>query len=248
LPRRSRGVAVALYLNHRLRSQVIHDLNAVRRLPAVRSRRGCSARCDCQCVPAAREAALVGSLKEIQQQCQRKGLRAPNFRTVKRHVDAFDAKEQVRKRAGAKAASDRFRPTRVLSTTDLLPLERVQIDHTKVDVIVVDEGDRLPIGRPWLTLAIDVASRVVLGFSVALEGPSAVSVALTLVQAVLPKDLWLADRQLEVPWPMWGLPELPQLDNAPEFHSRALVRGAQEYIRTDYRRPARRTSVDTLRD
>ncbi len=65
-----------------------------------------------------------------------------------------------------------------------------------------------------------------------------VSVALTLVQAVLPKDLWLADRQLEVPWPMWGLPELLQLDNAAEFHSRALVRGAQEYgIRIDYRPP-----------
>jgi putative transposase len=65
-----------------------------------------------------------------------------------------------------------------------------------------------------------------------------VSVAVTLVQAVLPKDLWLADRQLEVPWPMWGLPELLQLDNAPEFHSRALVRGAQEYgIRIDYRPP-----------
>jgi putative transposase len=116
---------------------------------------------------------LSDLLKEIQQQCQRKGLRVPNFRTVKRRVDAIDAKEHVRKRAGAKAASDRFRPTRVLSTSDLLPLERVQIDHTLVDVVVVDEGDRLPIGRPWLTLAIDVASRVVLGFSVSLEGPSA---------------------------------------------------------------------------
>jgi putative transposase len=91
---------------------------------------------------------LSDLLKEIQQQCQRKGLRVPNFRTVKRRVDAIDAKEHVRKRAGAKAASDRFRPTRVLSTSDLLPLERVQIDHTLVDVVVVDEGDRLPIGRP----------------------------------------------------------------------------------------------------
>ena len=72
----------------------------------------------------------------------------PNFRTVKRRVDAIDAKEHLRKRAGAKAANDRFRPTRVLSTTDRLPLERVQIDHTRVDVIVVDEGDWLPIGRP----------------------------------------------------------------------------------------------------
>ena len=37
---------------------------------------------------------------------------------------------------------------------------------------------------------------------------------------------------------MWGLPELLQLDNAAEFHSRALVRGAQEYgIRIEYRPP-----------
>ena len=40
----------------------------------------------------------------------------------------------------------------------------------------------------------NVASRVVLGFSISLEDPSAVLVPLTLVHAVLPKDLWLADR------------------------------------------------------
>jgi putative transposase len=167
------------------------------------------------------------------------GLRVPNYRTIKRRVDAIDARESVRKRSGSKAANDRFRPTSVLSTADLLPLERVQIDHTLVDVFIVDEGDRLPIGRPWLTLVIDVASRAVLGFSVSLDEPSTASVALALVQAVLPKDLWLADRELEVPWPMWGLPELLQLDNAPEFHSRALIRGAQKYgVRIDYRPPA----------
>ena len=47
-------------------------------------------------------------------------------------------------------------------------LDVVQIDHTPVDVIVVDEAHRLPIGRPWLTLAIDVATRVVAGFYVSL--------------------------------------------------------------------------------
>jgi putative transposase len=31
-------------------------------------------------------------------------------------------------------------------------LEVVQIDHTLVDVVVVDELERLPLGRPWLTL------------------------------------------------------------------------------------------------
>jgi putative transposase len=40
----------------------------------------------------------------------------------------------------------------------------VQIDHTEIDIIVVDELTRTPLpGRPWLTLAIDVFSRVVTG-------------------------------------------------------------------------------------
>jgi len=35
-------------------------------------------------------------------------------------------------------------------------------------VVVVDREDRQPIGRPWLTLAIDVKTRMVAGFHVSL--------------------------------------------------------------------------------
>ena len=37
------------------------------------------------------------------------------------------------------------------------PLSVVQIDHTLLDIILVDPIDRLPIGRPYLTIAIDVS-------------------------------------------------------------------------------------------
>jgi transposase InsO family protein len=47
------------------------------------------------------------------------------------------------------------------------------IGHTPVDVIVVDEEHRQPIQRPLLTVVIDVYSRVVLGFAIYLEKPSA---------------------------------------------------------------------------
>lgn len=40
-------------------------------------------------------------------------------------------------------------------------MDILQIDHTRVDVIVVDRERRQPIGRPWLTLSIDIASRAV---------------------------------------------------------------------------------------
>ena len=48
-------------------------------------------------------------------------------------------------------------------------LEQVQADHTPADVIVVDERHRLPVGRPYVTAAIDVASRCVAGLVVTLE-------------------------------------------------------------------------------
>jgi putative transposase len=106
-----------------------------------------------------------------------------------------------------------------------------------MDLIVLDDRDRLPIGRPWISLAIDVATRAVAGFYLSLESPSVVSVALVLTQCVLRKDTWLADRGLaSLEWPICGLPDEIHLDNAKEFHSRALRRGAQEYgIELSYR-------------
>ena len=39
-------------------------------------------------------------------------------------------------------------------------MEIVQIDHTLVDLFVVDAVNRQPLQRPWLTMAIDIASRI----------------------------------------------------------------------------------------
>lgn len=52
----------------------------------------------------------------------------------------------------------------------------MQIDHTPVDVILVDPFERLPIGRPYLTVAINVMSRTIVDF----DPPSAASVGLCL--------------------------------------------------------------------
>jgi len=68
----------------------------------------------------------------------------------------------------------------------------VQVDHTPVDVMVVEQGTRQSIGRPWITVVFDIATRAVLGFHVSLEAPSATSVAMTLGMACLPKYNWLS--------------------------------------------------------
>jgi putative transposase len=80
-----------------------------------------------------------------------------------------------------------------------------------------------------LTLAIDIASRMVAGFYLTLEAPSTVSVALVIQHVVQPKEVWLAGLGIDAKWPACGFPDAIHLDNAKEFRSRALQRGAEEY-------------------
>jgi transposase InsO family protein len=80
--------------------------------------------------------------------------------------------------------------------------------------------------RPWLTLAIDVASRMAAGFYLSLEYPSSTSVALAIRHMALPKTSWLAERNAVGDWPVHGLPTAIHIDNAREFRGKALAWGA----------------------
>lgn len=57
-------------------------------------------------------------------------------------------------------------------------LERVEVDHTPLDVIVLNEKTGLADGRPTLTLLLDRYSRMPLGFEIGFEVPSELSVSL----------------------------------------------------------------------
>lgn len=172
---------------------------------------------------------------EVQRRCRDQGLAAPGRKAVASRVRMRPAARVTRKRNGAKAANDRFMPV-TGSLESGWPLALIQIDHTLVDVIVVDSETRAPIQRPWLTVAIDVHSRCVAGFHLSLEPPSATSVALCLSHAALAKDAWLAERGIEAEWPVRGIPERLHLDNAKEFRCEALKRGCEQYgIAIDYR-------------
>jgi len=68
------------------------------------------------------------------------------------------------------------------------PLERVELDHTPLDLIVVDEEDRLPIGRPTVTLALDVYSGFPVGIHVGFEAAGYGAAMRCLLHAILPKE------------------------------------------------------------
>jgi putative transposase len=135
---------------------------------------------------------MAALAQEVRRRFFESQLPPPNYRTVRRRVEALDARLALGKREGSKRAREKYGPVGVSTLRSDLPLDLVQVDHTLMDVVVVDREQRLSIGRPWLTLAIDIASRSVIGFSVSLEAPSALSVSLVLSHAVLPKDRWLA--------------------------------------------------------
>jgi putative transposase len=178
---------------------------------------------------------IVHLVEEVRRRCVTEGLRVPSRKAITARVQARPAREVVAKREGRKAARERYLPA-VGSLEAHWPLSLIQIDHTLVDVIVVDSETRAPIQRPWLTLAIDVCTRCVAGFRLSLEPPSATSVALCLSHAALSKESWLAERGIDADWPVRGIAERLHLDNAKEFRSEALKRGCEQYgIAIDYR-------------
>ena len=175
--------------------------------------------------------------REIARVCRTRGLPAPSRGSVVRRISRLDPLESTRRREGADAARAR-EPAGGVPPPVTGVLEQVQIDHTVVDLVVVDERHRLPIGRPYVTAAIDVFSRCLVGLVVTLEAPSATSVGLCLAHMVTDKRAWLERLDVETPWPMSGKPAELYLDNAAEFKSEALRRGCEQHgIALRYRPP-----------
>ena len=176
-------------------------------------------------------------VNEIRNACGALGLQMPTRRTVQRRLDAMDAREVMKAREGAKAARQRFASV-TGSNRAKLPLAIVQIDHTPADLILVDSFERKPIGRPWVTLAIDIATRMVSGYPVSFDAPSRLSVALCLTRAVAPKAEFLADLDCNAPWPAQGKPVSIHVDNGRDFRSQAFQSACAEWgINLVYRPP-----------
>lgn len=177
-------------------------------------------------------------LEHIGLACRRRGWPAPTWRTVKSRLLLIDQRVRTVRRGDATAA--RAMDATPGEYTASRPLEVVQIDHTQVDVIVVDEQSREEMGRPWITLAVDVLTRMVTGFHLSLDAPSRVSIGLCLLHAVYDKTSWTAERSIEAPWPVAGLPETLHADNGSDFRSRAFVRACRNQgIRVVWRLPGK---------
>lgn len=101
-----------------------------------------------------------------------------------------------------------------------------QADHTRVDVLVVDQAGTL-LGRPWLTIVVDTYSRCIMGIHLGFDAPSAAVVCLALRHAILPKQ-YSSAYELKESWGTYGLPQHLYTDGGKDFKSQHLAQVAIE--------------------
>lgn len=168
--------------------------------------------------------------QEIKKRCKNAGLQAPHENTVRNRINEISKREAVKKREGADVSSDLYEAA-AGSFSVSHPLDVIQIDHTKLDIILVDEVYRRTIGRPFITTAMDIFSRVVYGFYLSLDPPSFFTVGQCLYIGILPKKEFLRRLGIDGEWNIWGLPKSMTLhvDNAREFRGKDLHRLCEEY-------------------
>ncbi|NTE57869.1 DDE-type integrase/transposase/recombinase [Agrobacterium tumefaciens] len=174
---------------------------------------------------------LAPVVDEIRARCEEAGLAVPSYVTVARRIPVLFSPEEIAKKRSANPKHLMRLKPRPGYIHAPHPLAVCQIDHTPTDINFVEvvDGAGVFVGRPYLTVITDVATRSILGFCLTLEKPSVLSVALCLAQAMCPKDAWLAARDLNHAWPMFGRPRLLVADSAMEFKGHAFQQGCDDY-------------------
>jgi len=182
---------------------------------------------------------ITAVIEEVDLQCFNQKIRKrPHPNTVRARIAMLSDRLKLEKRKGSRAAAEKYEPLKGHFPGADHPLAVAQIDHTPMDIIVVDEEHRQPIQRPSLTVVIDVYSRIVLGFAIYLEKPSAFTAGLAIAHAVLPKENWLAGVGVQAEWPCWGKMRTIHCDNAKEFRGTVIGRACQDHdIAVEHRPP-----------
>ncbi|WP_374088086.1 Mu transposase C-terminal domain-containing protein [Methylomicrobium lacus] len=169
------------------------------------------------------------AIKEVHRICELRNLEFPHASTIRRRLLEISEKDYLKGCGQKEKAKNKFTPVPGKFPNADFPLAVIQIDHTPVDVILVDDVYRKPIGRPWLTVAIDVYSRMIAGYYLSFDPPSGTSVAMCVAHAILPKKDWLILHNVEAEWPVWGVPKTIHVDNGADFRSNSFQRSCLMY-------------------
>lgn len=167
--------------------------------------------------------------------CHDLGLKPATYKTFRLRINALPAVE----RQGKSKPRTQSSIKRGLSGTyreGRYPGAVIQMDHTLLDIWLVDSFTKQPIGRPWITMGLDVFSRSIWGFYISLDHPSQESVTQAFLTGLISKDQlidWkifksqLMEKGLDpdqYEFVCGGFPALVQVDNSLEFRSKLVRR------------------------
>lgn len=147
----------------------------------------------------------------------------PGMRTIQRRMSSIGAFDIAVAKYGIKEAERRFARVGMARRAEHI-LQIVEIDHTPVDLLVVDEK-RVVIGRPVVTFVLDRKSRCVLGYHLSLDGHGVEAVFDALWHALMPKSYLSSGRltELQLSWPCFGWFDRLVMDNGREFHAESVA-------------------------
>jgi putative transposase len=178
-------------------------------------------------------------LRRVNGHCRRNGWPEISAFALQSIEKETSLKEKLLLQGRPDKARDLYRPKLGHLPNADFPLALVQIDHTPIQVTLVDMEYRLPIKSPSLSLVIDSYSRMVLGFFLSFDAPSTLSTGVAMAHAFLPKEQWLKRLQVPGEWPCWGFPDVIQVDNGADLN------GAMMHeVRRKYRVVLRNRPVD----
>ena len=168
-------------------------------------------------------------------ECKRMNIVAPHSNTIRNRIEAITEYEKLKKQGSKGIARTKYEPAPNKFEADY-PLQLIEIDHTECDIILVDDEHRLPIGRPWITVAIDIYSRMIVGYYLSMNAPSVTSVGMCVSNTILPKDTLLAKFDVNANWNVWGFPETIHVDNGADFRADAVKKaGLAHGINIEFR-------------
>jgi len=173
--------------------------------------------------------------QEINATLSKNNLPTIAYNTLRNRIAQIDERYLFRVREGKTNYLNKISPSSNHFEVQY-PLEIIQIDHTILDIQIVDEKYRKPIGRPYITLAMDIYSRMIYGFYLTLDAPSFYSVGQTLYLGFSPKDKYLKELEIDGKWDIMGIPTTIHLDNAAEFRGEQLRKVCETFgINLDFR-------------
>ncbi|KLE15723.1 Mu transposase C-terminal domain-containing protein [Clostridium sp. C8] len=171
--------------------------------------------------------------------CFVKNINPPKMITIYKLLDRINPQLKSRLRNSKEAAAIYDDIERGFSNQDAMyPLHIVEIDHTQLDMDIMDINTGYVIGRPWITLGIDVYSRMVWCMYISFEPPSINRVRKAIENGVFIKNNKKYDTNNK--WDIFGIPNTIFLDNGTDFTSTEVKRMINDTLKSHVKyRPVR---------